>query len=905
MALRYPCHFDYDDEKSKHERSCPSRIISCCQNSVSCQRKVKHWLEQAPCAENEAKKKVTLVLCKHNSNGLFGAMREDNLDLVAYFLRELKDNLVQALTHESKFGDTIVTFASSLGRTAIVKVLVNTMKSIVYQSKTLALSDLVDYETSRGKTPMVQAVKHNNAGVVSILLSHRANVKVLTKTHRKSALDWAALGNESILKMIQEHTQLEEHVCLLFKAISNCNFDRVQQLTEGGAPFQQNQDVTFGRELKTKRHRVAMAKQKMSELSAALSLVEDLKAKTHREIQERTQCINCILQKQQDIVSNRKKAITTAIAKVRLAFTPTNITNVCNITAPPREYELLSKSLASLLHIKVKKGSEEAPWVYWREIKGLLQNHGRFYHRMYHYSVCPSEVKMAAKVRIEELPGTLMDHLSSMLHLHHEQSKLGSVIIASIAHWLWTIFQSLSGYKLEKDLNIKESVESDILDRGKIEHDVLASRSVILKRELDHIRIEYESKNKQISQLQRKLEMSKVMAFVSCGHSILSVAARTGNENMLKLLLKRGAHTAVGEDCLAWCAMIIQVFFRYHFKRKRCASAPHDATSIQENNERREHDFAVSLRIRSLSNLIRERLKSLHLPLAEALFNGHLPNIALILDGSDMSLFQSFRLFHLFHHQPSAMIPRLNTPRETLNRCLPEFLLSLLPAGQRYCHEKDPNKCAFVCTLKCIIDLYGNFLAQQKNRMEEKIRTRRRTIMRQHNDAMISKMRSAVYRGDFEDMVKTAEEGGISLDWEDATSGITPLIRSALLPDVHSAVHEWLKNLAGEPVTAAAFLLDGISPHRPSVDYENRHGYTALMMACMNGRLEIIKDLLDRGADILRQSRLLRCTAYGLAVQEKQLDVVKILEGRLGGEHTALLVQRGAVGGGGQGELCA
>ncbi len=80
-------------------------------------------------------------------------------------------------------------------------------------------------------------------------------------------------------------------------------------------------------------------------------------------------------------------------------------------------------------------------------------------------------------------------------------------------------------------------------------------------------------------------------------------------------------------------------------------------------------------------------------------------------------------------------------------------------------------------------------------------------------------------------------------------TGMTPLMRAGM-EDVHSPMHEWCENFIGERVTAVAFLSDRISPHRPSVDYENRLGYTALAMACMHGRLEAILDLVDRGADV-------------------------------------------------------
>jgi ankyrin repeat protein len=158
-------------------------------------------------------------------------------------------------------------------------------------------------------------------------------------------------------------------------------------------------------------------------------------------------------------------------------------------------------------------------------------------------------------------------------------------------------------------------------------------------------------------------------------------------------------------------------------------------------------------------------------------------------------------------------------------------------------------------------------------------------------------------------MVQASEEGNISLDYEDDNTGMTPLIRAAM-EDIHSSpFHEWCINSIGERVTAVAFLLDRISPHRPNVDYENRLGLTALGMACMHGRLEAIADLIDRGADIDRKSCkdgrtpfMLACLegkvesvkvllrynsdgiknsldeAYALAVKEKQIDVVEYLD---------------------------
>ena len=83
-----------------------------------------------------------------------------------------------------------------------------------------------------------EAVRNNRAEAVSILLSHRANAKIKSKTHLRSALDWAiVLGHEAIVHTISEHVTLEERALSLFKAVTNCDTAKVEELTEGGVSF--------------------------------------------------------------------------------------------------------------------------------------------------------------------------------------------------------------------------------------------------------------------------------------------------------------------------------------------------------------------------------------------------------------------------------------------------------------------------------------------------------------------------------------------------------------------------------------------------------------------------------------------------------------------------------------------
>jgi ankyrin repeat protein len=83
--------------------------------------------------------------------------------------------------------------------------------------------------------------------------------------------------------------------------------------------------------------------------------------------------------------------------------------------------------------------------------------------------------------------------------------------------------------------------------------------------------------------------------------------------------------------------------------------------------------------------------------------------------------------------------------------------------------------------------------------------------------------------------------------------------------------------LHGKPVSAVAYLLDRISPYRPSVCFENGLGHTALSAACMNGRLTAIDELLARGAGINQQSSLKGRSAFMSACLVGKLEVVKQL----------------------------
>ena len=252
-----------------------------------------------------------------------------------------------------------------------------------------------------------------------------------------------------------------------------------------------------------------------------------------------------------------------------------------------------------------------------------------------------------------------------------------------------------------------------------------------------------------------------------------------------------------------------------------------------------------------------------------------------MLDRSDLPNSQALNTFHLFC-KPQVTIPKSCTyydhPVSLNHLSLPpegigELLSSVMIAAQTYSHEVDPRHCAYNESLNILIEMATIFLQQRKEKMEAKIATRRETLRKRHRNIMSSQLSSAILRGDFVAMVNASIEGDISLDYEHDHTGMTPLIRAAM--EKHTTT--WSFNTNGERVSAVAYLLDRISPHRPSVDYENGFGYTALGMASMHGNLEAMVDLIDRGAHVDRKSLLDGRTPWMLAHSAGKVDAVKLL----------------------------
>ena len=204
--------------------------ISCCQGHSSCSRLVREWL-------NENDSPTGLDSCRHGSNGLFGSIRKGNLGIFHFYLDSLTaQQLVQCCLHETSFGDTLLIFAASLGKVDAARALLHAFLDALaseYNTTDLLLSDFVDYESSRGKIALVEAIHGRHSDMVDFLLSFHAQTRKPSRLHKRTALDWARVtGQTDVVAQINEHNQIRDDMLKLFVAITKHDTDLVGRLTE-------------------------------------------------------------------------------------------------------------------------------------------------------------------------------------------------------------------------------------------------------------------------------------------------------------------------------------------------------------------------------------------------------------------------------------------------------------------------------------------------------------------------------------------------------------------------------------------------------------------------------------------------------------------------------------------------
>ena len=212
-----------------NQSSCHATILSCCQGLPSCSRPAQNWLLP--------KDSSGFSFCRHGSNGFYGAIREDNHDLVHFFLTSLTHSqLLECFNRETCFGDTFLIFAAALGRVGIAKSLLNFLENALScsgNSSRLLLSDYVDYESSRGKMAIVESIRGKHTEMTDLLLSFHATMTHSSKFYKITPLEWGRiLGQTELVDRINQHLTISDNVIGLMIASSRHDIDAVCRFSE-------------------------------------------------------------------------------------------------------------------------------------------------------------------------------------------------------------------------------------------------------------------------------------------------------------------------------------------------------------------------------------------------------------------------------------------------------------------------------------------------------------------------------------------------------------------------------------------------------------------------------------------------------------------------------------------------
>ena len=628
-----------------------------------------------------------------------------------------------------------------------------------------------------------------------------------------------------------------------------------------------------------RRNRITASHQIVTELKVLLEKVDSSLKAIVTEMNVRKERIQSLQAQQEVITSTRISLTMQGLAKLRLSLTQSNILSLLSVESPQLEDLLVAKSLCILLHAKTQHANGNKDGAYWQQFKGFVREKDSFYHRLHHFFFNKETVEQAANARVDGASITCSQCLEQGANGNHEPVTNGpsSILLHCIKNWMRVIFQSAVGHEQESLLIQQECEERTSLERIQIDHDVQTVTRYNLCREIEDANSSVGFDSGVIAQLERKIYLSKVMKLVATnGHTVLSWAASSGNEEIVKRIIKAGAHTSIGEETIDSSAIIIQLCFRRYCIRRVFNRMQPSRKSRDVCFEYRAKCLAMTMRISSLHRIVMRRLKRIRLPLAEALFNGHSKLIGFLRKhkrSDDVSLFQAVNLASKFR-QPRGFVPRISGI-EHMSSNGANLVSLVMPCIQSQ-YVKDPNACVFVASLRCALELVEEHLLRKRRALVAKIESRRKTLVRKYRQLKAVELRSAMNKENYVDMIRLANEAGISLDFED-DSGRTPLILAASR-DERIAPNQLRLNK--NVVSAVAYLLDRISPYRPTLSYESESGTTALSAACANGRLEAVKELLIRGANIDQQSILMGRTALHAACIVGKLDAVELLVNR-------------------------
>lgn len=884
-----------------------------CSTSNQCSMPLSSWFyTNADDKENICHRHLTRCK-KHNSNVLIWAIKNGKKKLVECILDKSLNILFECLTLETFQGDTALIIASKYGLFDFVVMLLDKAMFLetIQQKSNFNYLQYINKESKRGKTALLEATRNNHKEVVMILLSHRASILCKTTIHNQTALDWAyrSLMDESLTNELLSAYKTEHNVNLLFALISQGKVDDIKKTLIGGEKYRSNHLNILRLELEQTRNE-NISQNDVDEKTNALKKEEKLLKEMKTQVHTQEATISLLIEnleshrtKREEMEAQIRSTFRGFSMVLKTSITPLHINEAFNLNDPLTEEMYISKAICLLFDQKPTLHVSHSEYVdyestreelnhYWENFKVLVKGKD-FCHKLLHLDMQNKNIlqrldkidqilNMKGLLDYDTLyPSLLEDNINKVVNI---EERRGLKVIAAIGKWIRTACANMKlGFEIAR-INDQENVtktnlqkENSRLDLQKSKTNHQLSRLNILKQELKENIIQMNLVMKQKEEISRKIEVAKIMAFITpSGHTILSWACAVGNAEIVQLLLQKGATVGYGDDYNISSAKIIQATYRHYRWRK---------INYHLQPEFSKREIALKDLCKTIKRTMLLRRLSIRNPLCEAFFNGN-SNVLETFRGEEIPMGPLC--------MPTLVAPLGTLPRpfqtEAKKRDATEkpnmfsfiecaymgrdyFETAVWINGIGWRGNSDEADDKYNLTIQVAENLWVDLLGKSNSIRETKKYLKTTKDYEKKSMKWSNEMEQSIYNGSFEKMIDCAY-CGVDINFE-TSKGVTPLMRAAMEDNIFPN-NSKCTNPGREPVSAVCFLLDRLT-NRPLIDYESKHGYTALTYACYHGRLQSVKELLERGAVINRKSTKTGRTALIIASMKGKKGIAQYL----------------------------